>query len=167
MPMEMPHGPAGRWVHVSGGDLPVPVEIRVDQAEDGRFVVSGLLIGRTDYDRQEITWRILRDIKLGAILDELFRGFDPLTPGKWAKDEESQYAWVSLWQNYVQPAQTLEGTPGRGPSRSDLANFALVYLKHKAAHPHRAMTATAKELNISRATAIRRAAAARKEGLLP
>lgn len=167
IPKEMDPAPAGRWVRVSGGDLPLPIDIRIDHGEGGRFVVSGVLIGREDVDRQEITWRTLRDIKLAAILDQLFRGFDPLQPGKWASNEEQQYAWVSLWEDFVRPAQSVETSPTRGPSRSDLADFARTYLKHKAAHPNRAMTATAKELNISRATAIRRADAARKEGLLP
>lgn len=68
----------GQWVLVKGGPLPVEVLLRIDQAEDGRFMVTGLLLGlRT---RSEITWETLRRIKPASIVSMIFSGFDPRNP---------------------------------------------------------------------------------------
>jgi len=70
----------GRWVEMSGGPLPVRIAVRIDKADDGRFVITGLLVGLRE--RKELTWEALRAIKPATLLSYLFEGFDPSDPTK-------------------------------------------------------------------------------------
>lgn len=170
---ELP-GLPGKWVTVKGGSLPTGLVARIDRAPDGRFVITGLLIGLRE--RTEITWETLRAIKPASVLQAIFEDFDPLDPAAGARDidalfdPEGRHGHVAfeLWSSARKDQPEVAARQQAGPSAaSDLQVFADTYLRHLAARPHGAMTATAKELHISRATAIRRADACRAAGLLP
>jgi hypothetical protein len=204
-------GLEGQWLKVSGGPLPLPIAVRVDQAPDGRFIITGLLIGLDS--RTEITWETLRQIKPQTILAYIFSGFDSkdpaaihdtvehvtmvpgedfdeeawraghdgadpppwigkpmLTPRSWREQIRAMAAhqlWMGLGrdEHSLRPVEAV--TKSRASAAANLTEFAEVYLRHLAATPHKATTATAKELHISRATAIRRLADARSLGLIP
>lgn len=138
------------WVTVYGGDLPVPVDIRIGQAGDGRFVFTGLRIGVAA--AAEVTANVLRRVRLAEILADYWVAFPPVTD----KDLRAHIAAMSR----PLPA-------GRGPDDEALRAFAATYLRELARQPHRAMTAAAKAHNVSRATAHRWAAQGRKLGYLP
>jgi hypothetical protein len=170
---ELP-GLPGKWVTVKGGSLPTSIVARIDRAPDGRFVITGLLIGLRE--RTEITWETLRAIKPASVLNHIFEDFDPHNPAAQALDvddlfdpEQRQgHAAFELWSSAGSESPEVSARQQGGPTAApDLQRFADIYLRHLAARPHGAMTATAKELHISRATAIRRAEACRAAGLLP
>jgi len=141
------------WVRVEGGDLPMPIEIRVDRAQDGRFVFSGIKIGTEGmWGYEEITSQTLREIRLAEILAAYYEVFRP----DYVFEMESGLAKVSH-----------PNRPPRGPDNQALGYFARTYLTELARQPHRAMTAAARKHNISRATANRWAAVCREIGLLP
>lgn len=164
LPADLP-GLEGEWVAVSGGPLPMRALVRIDRAKDDRLMITGLILGWRD--RQEITWQTLRQVKPATLLEWIFAGFDPHNPAKDAGESRGM-AVLSLWEKLHMSA---EQAPIDGRSRAtaapDLQAFADAYRRHLAAHPHRAMTATADELKVSRATAIRRADQCRRVGLLP
>lgn len=162
-------GLEGQWIQVKGGSLPTGVVARVDRAPDGRFVITGLLVGLRE--RREITWETLRGIKPASVLEYIFEGFDPKNPAAHAFDLDRGQAALQLWKAAVNDVPDVEashrlggGARGAAP---ELQAFADIYLRHLAARPHGAMTATARELHISRATAIRRAEQCRAAGYLP
>jgi hypothetical protein len=177
----------GQWMKVQGDPLPVDVIIRVDRSDDKRFMITGLVIGL--HERREITWEALRMIKPATILGYIFSGFDPNDPAKlyeatdpFPMDDNIGDRWrpharaaaaLKLWQAsenrpHEDDYQAIKPvTKPRASVATDLAKFAETYLRNLAATPHRATTATAKEMHISRATAIRRIAECRDEGLLP
>ncbi|MCW3039254.1 MAG: hypothetical protein JWM31_1159 [Solirubrobacterales bacterium] len=170
---ELP-GLPGKWVTVKGGSLPTSIVARVDRAPDGRFVVTGLLIGVRE--RKEITWETLRAIKPASVLAHIFKDFDPNNPAGSAPEvddifdaeREHRVAAFDLWASASRETPEVAASRQAGPSAaSDLQVFADIYLRNLASRPHGAMTATAKELHISRATAIRRAESCRAAGLLP
>lgn len=136
------------WEGVEGGDLPMPVEILVQQGPDGRYMFTGLRIGG-EASTQEITSATLRQIKLGEILAAHFEYFEPV------RQVELALAGLS---HPLRP---------RGPDNQVLSDFARTYLTELGRHPRRAMTAAARTHNISRATANRWAAICRDLGLLP
>lgn len=204
-------GLEGQWVRVSGAPLPVPVLVRIDRATDGRYIVTGLLIGHRD--RREITWETLRSIKPSTIVSLIFSGWDPRNPAKLYADtdpappvamdgadfdEEAYFAGEETeddervidvtspeWRAHMRALTALrlweETRPGderdtpdvtevnkpRASVATNLTHFAEVYERHWASDPRRATTATARELHISRATAIRRIGECRQIGLLP
>lgn len=158
----------GQWLRLRGGDLPVPVMVRIDETDDGRFVVTGLLIA--DADRTEITWSTLRGIRPATLMAEVFRGFDPLRPRMITEDGDPDVASV-LWSRSRPGGRPRDRTSPTSATRArvatDLEEFADAYSRNRARAPHRAMTDTADQLHISRATAIRRAQQCRDAGLLP
>lgn len=170
---ELP-GLPGQWVTVKGGSLPTGLVARIDRAPDGRFVITGLLIGLRE--RREITWETLRAIKPASVLAHIFADFDPLAPAAGARDVDDLFdperrhghTALELWSAARREDPHVVARQQGGPTAApDLQVFADAYLRHLAARPHGAMTATAKELHISRATAIRRAEACRAAGILP
>lgn len=166
-PITLRPGLDGHWVHAVGGTLPFPVTVRIDETDDGRFVVTGLLIGLES--RDELTWNALRQVKPASLLAEIFGGFDPMNPMKSRAGTDGIDVASVLWERNrpggaPRPRIT---APVQGRVATDLDAFASTYTRHRAATPHRAMKATAVELSISRATAIRRAAQCRQVGLLP
>lgn len=76
--LDQEQGLDGRWVEVSGGELPGPIAARIDRTPDGRFVVTGLVLGMRG--RQEVTWETVRAIKPATILSYIFSDFDPKAP---------------------------------------------------------------------------------------
>ena len=64
-------------------------------------------------------------------------------------------------------SEVTEVTRPRASVATNLTEFADAYKRNYAANPRRATTATARELHISRATAIRRIAECREIGLIP
>lgn len=134
------------WVTVYGGDLPVPVDVRIGKDANGRHVFTGLRIGVGV--RSEVTANLLRQIRLAEILADYYIAF-PLTVPEMLADMSRALP------------------PGRGPDKPALQAFAATYMTELARQPHRAMTAAAKSHNISRATAHRWAAACRERGYLP
>jgi hypothetical protein len=138
------------WVRVDGGDLPMPIDICVDQAPDGRHIFTGLRIGgESGTEAQEITSNTLRQIRLGEILAAHFEHFEPIF----------QMEAVLAADSYpIRP---------RGPAHQALRDFARTYQIELARQPQRAMTAAAKAHSISRATANRWADLCRQLGYLP
>lgn len=138
------------WDQVEGDDLPMPIEIIVNRAPDGRYVFTGLKIGG-EGAWQEITSATLRQIKLSEILAAHFDYFEPMRLIEESLAESSRP---------IRP-------PGRRPEDEELRAFARTYLAELGRQPRRAMTAAAKAHNISRATANRWAATCRELGYLP
>lgn len=138
------------WVTVYGGDLPVPVDVRIGQADNGRFVFTGLRIGVAA--REEVTANVLRKIRLAEILADYWVAFPPITERE-------------ILAHAADMSRPLP--PGRGPDDDALRAFAAAYLTELREHPHRAMSAAAKARNVSRATAHRWAAMCRERGYLP
>ncbi|GGM67078.1 hypothetical protein GCM10012275_42000 [Longimycelium tulufanense] len=170
----------GPWIEASAGGLDAPILVRVGKSADGRPVITGLIIG--EYEDKEITSDTLRKIRVGALLSQLFEGFDPDTPpGLTSPDAEgfsedlgAQIDWGLMHEHVWHPAQDADPRPrqlaearSRGPSDDDLRAFAKTYHRELMRNPRRAMTATARALNISRATANRWADACRGNGYLP
>jgi hypothetical protein len=157
----------GIWLRLKGGPLPVPITVRIDSTRDGRYVITGLVIGLLESERSEITWETLRQIKLATVLEQLFEGWDRMNPAARARSRRGQ-ALLELWELLGRglPEVQLEERPRRHAA-PDLRRVAEVYLKHLAATPHKATKKTADELHCSRATVIRRQAEARAAGLLP
>lgn len=208
--------PDGVWVEVKGGDLPVPLVVRIDQTPSGRFIITGMLIGRDEH--RELTWTTLRQIKPSSIISTIFAGWDPRFPEKLVDDtvHRQAFPWelptseeleavggeaffldpalppgdaeaqqldragreaaralraYEIWrmtggaQGATTPAE--EVTRPRASVATNLTEFADVYRRNFASDPRRATTATAKQLHISRATAIRRIAECREIGLIP
>jgi len=167
-PLPKLHGIEGIWLRLKGGPLPVPVTIRIDSTREGRFVITGLVIGLGPREREEITWETLRQIKLATVLEQLFEGWEPMNPARQAMRSSRSQSLLMLWERLGRglPEVQLEDRPRRHAA-SNLREFAEVYLRNLAATPNRATAATAAELHCSRATVIRRLAEARTAGLLP
>jgi hypothetical protein len=156
------------WTRVAGGTLEAPIYIRIAKTKDGRGVINGLLIGGA-WPREQITANTLRSIKIGEILEKVFDGWDINTPPDY-DDLEDQVSWGLMHETFVRQAETIP-SDSRAGSRSapsdQLEEFARAYLTQRGRNAYRAMTATAKEFSISRATANRWAARCRDRGLLP
>lgn len=142
----------------------MPVWLRIHQSADGRYVITGLVLGEESPTPQEVTSQTLRQIKLRDIMLDVFADFDPDAPPKgWPKFENlvAMVAKANAEIGFVAKAEK------RGPDAETLRAFAETYRAELARQPQRAMTAAAKEHNISRATAHRWAAECRELGLLP
>jgi len=152
--------PAGPWRAVRGGDLPAPVKVRIHRHADGRYAVTGLLIGE-ESEPQEITSQTLRQIRLSKILAGIFADFDPDSPDDWPRTAMRVIADVNAGGGHVAAG------PSRGPGEQRLREFARTYQIELARQPRRAMSAAAKAHSISRATANRWAGMCRQLGYLP
>jgi hypothetical protein len=155
--------PQGAWVRCRGGDLPTPIELRIAPSADGRWVVTGLMLGE-EFDQREITSKTLRAIKLREIVAELLEDYDPDAPPEWM-NFASTFGYV-LRANATAAGHVAK-TAQRGPDEATLREFARSYRAELARRPHGAMTAAAKAFNISRATANRWTQEARRSGFLP
>jgi hypothetical protein len=165
-PLPILHGMEGVWLTLKAGPLPVPITVRIDRTEEGRFIITGLVIGLRE--RKEITWETMRQIRLAAVLEELFVGYDPMNPaGQVSRSHRGQSLFM-LWELHSRdlPEVQLDERPRRHAA-PNLREVVKVYLRNLAATPNKATAATATELHCSRATVIRRLAEARTAGLLP
>lgn len=151
------------WLQVSGGGLDSPIYIRLAHTRDGGSVINGLIMGG-DEQRPEITANTLRQIKPREILSTLLRKFDLLDR---PEDFLAYITWSEVYLSDVDRIPS-QGSSVRGSGTADLLDeFARIYMKERAIQPHRAMTAAAEAMHISRATANRWAARARERGLIP
>lgn len=166
-PVPVLHGMEGIWLRLKDGPLPVPITVRIDSTKEGRFIITGLVIGLRPEERKEITWETLRKIKLASVQEQLFERWDPMNPAGRARSRSGQ-ALLELWYLLHRglPEVQLEERPRRHAA-PDLREFAEVYQRNLVATPNKATAATAADLHCSRATVIRRLAEARKAGLLP
>jgi len=155
----------GLWQRVTGGGLSTPLLVRIGQGRDGRPVVNGLIIGAEE-PPPEITTDSLRSIRLGALLAQLFENFDPENPPTWEDGIPDQVEWGLIHEHVWRPA-VRSGASSRGPSDAELDRFARTYQREFIRNRRRAMTATAEEMGISRATANRWAERCRDRGYLP
>ncbi|WIX99333.1 hypothetical protein QRX60_35530 [Amycolatopsis mongoliensis] len=167
------------WIEARAGGLEAPILARVGRSRDGRPVITGLMIG--EFDDGEITADTLRAIRPRALLAQLFEDFDPGEPPSPATAAEGELpdlldddlmTWGLMQEHVSSPAREqapdqMAVTPPRGPSLDQLRRFAEVYQREWERFPHRAMTATAEAMTISRPTANRWAKQCRERGLLP
>ena len=160
---EQPVRPQGAWMRCSGGDLPMPVGLRIAPSTDGRWVVTGLMLGE-EFEQQEITSKTLRAIKLREIVAKLLEDYDPDAPPDWMNFATT--LGLVLRTNAATAGHVAK-TAQRGPDEATLRDFTRAYRAELARRPHGAMTAAAKAFNISRATANRWAQEARRLGFLP
>lgn len=162
------------WITARQGDLPCPLRLRLEKGRGGRIVVTGLeMLG----EGSEITSETLRAIRLPKIIAALFAGFDAGRPPPYPEAElddddeaplpaaHAAYLDHMLFKTFIH--DVLPESSDLTEDSGRLAVFALTYQRNLAAHPSRAMTATAEDLHLSRATANRRAAECRRRGLLP
>lgn len=156
------------WTEVEGGGLEHPIYVRLARSTDGRRVITGMVLGSA-IPQHEITASSLRKVRIGAILEQLFDGFDE-DPVPAYDDFEAQIEWGLMHQTYDLGAPQLateSRVSERGAQQGTLEAFADRYRLEFEKNPRRAMTATAEALHISRATANRWAEKARQARLLP
>lgn len=156
------------WTRVEGGTLDASIYVRIAQTSDGRGVINGIVVGGA-WPRGEITANTLRQIKVGAILGAVFDGWS-IEDAPDYEDLAEQIEWGLMHEHYVRQSPRLPGASkaaSRSVDHDELSTFARTYAEQRVRNAHRAMTATAKLLNISRATANRRATRCRELGLLP
>ncbi|WP_344163804.1 hypothetical protein [Nocardiopsis rhodophaea] len=155
------------WVRVSGGGLAVPILVRVAYGRDGRPIMTGLIIG--DDGPAEITADTLRSIRVGALMEQLFEGFDPGGRPP-ADDFDAEVTWALMYdfthRTPAPPPPERRQGRSRGPTDEELQHFAEVYRREIRRSPRRAMTATAESVGVSRATANRWAKLCREQGYL-
>jgi hypothetical protein len=158
----------GTWLRLKDGPLPVPITVRIESTKEGRFIITGLVIGLLESEHREITWETLRRIRPATVLAQLFKGWDRMNPAGQASRSRRGQTLLGLWYELHRglPEVQLDDRPRRRAA-SDLREFAEVYLRNLAATPNKATAATASQLHCSRATVIRRIAEAREAGLLP
>jgi hypothetical protein len=151
----------GEWIRVEGGHLEAPIHLKLMRSMDGRFVVGGLLVDG-DASPNGITTAALRQVRIAAILRQLFGTFSlDAAPGL---DDAAVIASMINSQSSTRKLVAAPNTPASG--RTALTDFARVYSEERIRDSHRAMTAAAGRMKISRATAIRWAHACRAQGLL-
>lgn len=155
------------WTRVERGGLEHPVYVRLARSADGRRIITGLVLGST-FPQSEITATSLRKVRIGAILEQLFDGYDNTTVPAY-DDFDAQITWGLMHSTYDQRAPQV-AAPSRASERGavgdTLTAFAERYRLEYDRNSRRAMTATAEALHISRATANRWAKKARETGLL-
>ncbi len=171
-PMEAPNWESlaefDEWTRVEGGGLSAPIYIRIVKTSDGKVAIDGLMIGGS-WPRPEVTANSLREIRPREILNALFAEFDPFSPPDY-EDWEESITWGLMNEVYMMrlPRSPIESAGVRGAATVDrLEEFSRRYTAEVATRPKGAMSATAKAMNISRATAHRWADQARAKGLLP
>ena len=182
VPPDAPPAPGGEgvWVAVSGNDLPGIIRVRLAKSRAGAIKVTALVLG--DEGTSELTSESLRAVRLADIVQALlerFREGPPPFPDDAARDAsgtiddkirvftDSRDLYEAYWIFKELVFDAAPETSSAVSEHDELAQFARVYARNLREQPRRAMSATAEELTISRATANRRAADARKRGLLP
>lgn len=159
---------SGNWVGFEGGELEQPVLIRLDRADDGRLICTGLVIGahwgssRRSRTNVELTSRSLRGVRVAELVSQVQAG---LKRGEWDAIARMIYGTIG---DLAEPVKGLRRTrPGpQGHPRTHFQAVAATYRQviaegHRA--PFRELTA---RLHVSEATARRWVQRARDMGLL-
>lgn len=155
------------WLAVAGGGLSQPLEVKIAIVA-GRPRVVAL---RIDNGR-EITARTLREIRLGAVIDDWLAGWDPNDPPA-SSDVDEIEPWIAMdrWvrdlndvPDFAGENRARKGTP---PSDEVLRSFARVYLKHFRLRPRGAISRAAQDVPIARSTAYRWLELCRERGFVP
>lgn len=166
------------WTRVESESLPAPVTIRVRRSTDGRWVVTGLLVGG-DSSTGEISAASLRRIKVADILKHMFAGYGPDDRKTWVIDDKDFPEFIENWlltNQIVDREEPAKSTASRNKPDEELREFANRYLKAYATQPHRAVRATQETYGfkkgtrtpiLSRTTANRWLEKARSRGWVP
>ncbi|MGE0300863.1 MAG: hypothetical protein AB7G36_18700 [Candidatus Nanopelagicales bacterium] len=165
-----PSGPD--WYRVTDTEGRVPVlSVRVSEAGDGRLVLTGLVIGDGAH---EVDANMLRAIQPAAIVRTIawrhYGAPPPRSVGDIGPTGLARFEGVAQAINAIatdaEPTGEESRRGRRGPSRIQLERFAEEYQSRYRVSRYDAMTATARKLRISRATAHRWASRCRELGLL-
>lgn len=171
------------WVHVEGGGLAQPIEVRIDHVGLRVRVVDLRIVGAP-----EITSSALRTVRLGEITDQLsaqVRRHDLGVRGPWPACDRSESTVApratldtptidsTIW--FARVATSLASddpslSRGRGaspPTVELLERFAQVYLDEIIVRHRGAISRTSRRLHMDRSTARRWIAQCRDVGLLP
>ncbi|TFD13855.1 hypothetical protein E3T35_03730 [Cryobacterium sp. TMT1-2-2] len=144
--------------------------VRVSKAADGRPVITGLHMSGS-----EITANTLRAIQPAAILRTLTwredggappRSVGEVSPMTGLARFEGVADEISAISEATDATQEQSQRGSRAPRREHLVRFAEVYRRHLQESPYNAMTLTARELLMHRATAHRWRDKCRELGLL-
>jgi hypothetical protein len=165
----------GRWVRAEGDPLPHPVTIRLEVGEDGRLLVTGLLI-ETDH---ELTARDLRfpiaavveafdaALRKPATVRRLFKelwGTELILEGDWPAE------LPAAWGDLLLPARTAPRRTRPGPHGHDQSFYvelAADYRRAMREHPQRPIQALMEWRGFSEPATHRQLREARKRDLLP
>lgn len=152
------------------GEVPT-FYVRVGTAVDGRMIVTGLLLAEPAENAVEVTANVLRAVSLAEVIRTIQwresgalppRSVGPIGPtglGRFEGHEDSV-------RSTAQPVDRASRRGQRAPDQDALEHFAAVYQRH-ATYSRSAMTLTARELHMHRATAHRWRERCRALGLLP
>jgi len=155
-------GGEGAWVRVTGGDLVLPVDLRLTRSSDGRLVVTALEMGHGQH--VEVSSEALRAVKIPTVLREVVRLREDHAGMRLGTDEE-WWRWLLLALLDEDASLTpLDTMPSRD---AQMRAFAATYRSQLLLDARHAMTASAREHHISRATAHRWANECRRLGYLP
>lgn len=152
------------------GEVPA-FYVRVGAAADGRMIVTGLLLAEPAEDALEVTANMLRAVSLAEVVRTIQwresgalppRSLGPIGPTGLGRFEGHDASVRAAAQPVAAPSRRGQ----RAPDHEDLEHFAAVYQRH-ATYSRSAMTLTARELHMHRATAHRWRERCRAAGLLP
>lgn len=171
VPAGLVDGPDWHRIEDTTGEVPT-FYVRVGTAPDGRMIVTGLLLAEPAEGALEVTANVLRAVSLADVIRTIQwresgslppRSVGPIGPTGLGRFEGHE-ASVRASAQQVEAAPSRRGQ--RAPDQEALEEFAAVYRRH-ATYSRSAMTLTARELHIHRATAHRWRERCRAAGLLP
>ncbi len=170
VPAGLVEGPDWHRIEDTAGEVPA-FYVRVGNAADGRMIVTGLLLAEPAEDALEVTADMLRTVRLAEVIRTIqWRESGSLPPRSVGPIGPTGLGRFEGHEEHVRASgQSVEGPSRRGqraPDEDALKDFAAVYLRH-ATYSRSAMTLTARELHMHRATANRWHARCRAAGLLP
>jgi hypothetical protein len=167
----------GRWVRAEGDPLPHPVTLRLEVGDDGRLLVTGLLIEA----QHELTARDLRfplaqiveafdaALRKPQTVSRLFReltGSELLLEGDWPTE------LPAAWRDLLLPPPATDAPrrtrPGpHGHDESFYRELARDYRRAMREHPQRPIQVLIESRGFSEPAIHRQLKEARKRGLLP
>ncbi|WP_448712739.1 hypothetical protein [Microbacterium profundi] len=171
VPAGLVDGPDWHRIEDTAGEVPT-FYVRVGTAADGRMIVTGLLLAEPTEHALEVTANVLRAVSLAEVIRTIqWRESGSLPPRSvGAIGPTGLGRFEGHEANVRMAAQPVDAAPSRrgahAPTQEDLERFADVYRRH-ATYSRSAMTLTARELNMHRATAHRWRERCRAAGLLP
>jgi hypothetical protein len=160
-----------KWITISGDGLPQDLMLRLGKAPDGRFVVTGLILGA--FTKGAIEARHLREIRLPELIEKVAEvAASTREPNPFPEDPPSVNAFYrAVFGSALNvPAAPRAAKPlRRGPKGYGRDHFKKVrdeYQRQLALNPTRPVKATAEKMNASVATAGRWIQRARDMGLI-